>query len=829
MNLLNLHGILIEERRPTFWIMDFTKKNTIVPHFLAILSFYLLVVAYFSPLVFEGKMMFQTDILQWEGSAKELLDHREGTGEEALWTNRMFGGMPAYLIHLDPKGDFTNTLLKVFTLGLPHPISALFFGMTAMYLLLLGFRVRPLVAVLGAWAFAFNTFNFLSLEAGHNAKIWAVCLIPLLLTGVHLAFHGKKLLGIALTALAVLLQLKFNHLQITYYTLILVIGYGIAQLLVFFREKRLPEFAKITAFLLAAAIVGGLGNLARLSSVLEYGAYSIRGESNLPQAGQNTSGLDREYAFNWSNGKLESFTLLIPNYFGGASQQPLPEDSKSEQALRAQGADPAQINQFVQNAPTYWGDQPFTGGPIYGGVILVFFFVLGLFFAPAPYRNVFLTLTLLSLMLSWGKNLAWFNFTLFDYLPGYNKFRAVSMALGITLFLVPLLGALGLENLLQKPQTPQTKKGFFMAVGITVGLIVLAVVIAFGLNFQGANAAGYPDWLLNALKADRQRLLLSDAYHSLFFIGGAALLIALIRYKTLPSRWALLGVGLLILIDVWTVNRRYLNEESFTEDPSAQHFAPSPADRKILQDSGYFRVLNIQNPFNEARTSYYFNSIGGYHGAKMSRYQDLIERVLTPEMNEFIKKAQEGNFDYEAIPVLNMLNTRYILAGRAENAVFTNPEANGPAWFPERIVPVGSNEEEIKKLAELQTKTEATVTPADGENVPAAGSGILTLESRGPDQLSYTAKVDKAGLAVFSEIYYPKGWKAFVNGTETDIHRVNYLLRGIVLPEGEVDVEMVFQPDRYYQTRTLSTIFQYAVVLLLLAGGYLETKNRFQA
>jgi hypothetical protein len=809
--------------------MDFIKKHTIVPHFLAVLSFYLLVVTYFSPLVFDGKMMFQTDILQWEGSAKELLDYRESTGEEALWTNRMFGGMPAYLIHLDPKGDITNTLLKVITLGLPHPISALFFGMTSMYLLLLGFRIRSLIAVLGAWGFAFNTFNFLSLEAGHNAKIWAVCLIPLLLTGVHLAFHGKKLPGLALTALAVLLQLKFNHLQITYYTLILIIGYGVAQLLVFFREKRLPEFAKITGFLLAAAVLGGLGNLARLSSVLEYGAFSIRGESNLQETGQNSSGLDRDYAFSWSNGKLETFTLLIPNYFGGASQQALPEDSKSEQALRAQGADPAQINQFVQNAPTYWGDQPFTGGPIYGGVILVFFFVLGLFFAPPPYRTAFLTLTLLSLMLSWGKNLAWFNFTLFDYLPGYNKFRAVSMALGITLFLIPLLGALGLENLLQQPQNPQTKKGFFMALGTTVGLLLLGVIIAFGLDFQGTASAGYPDWLQRALKADRQHLLLSDTYRSLFFIGGAALLIGLVRYKVLQSRWALLGVGLLILVDVWTVNRRYLNEESFTENPSAQHFAASAADRKILQDTAYFRVLNVQNPFNEARTSYYFNSVGGYHGAKMSRYRDLIERVLTPEMNRFIQKAQEGNFDYQGIQVLNMLNTKYILAGRAENAVFTNPEANGPAWFPEQIIPVGSNKEEIGELAEMNTKIEATFTPADGESVPPPGSGQLSLKSRGPNHLHYVAQVNSAGLAVFSEIYYPKGWEAFVNGEETEIHRVNYLLRGIVLPEGEVEVEMVFRPESYYRTRTLSAIFQYAVVLLLLLSGYLEIKTRFRA
>lgn len=825
-----MQGIPFKKRRPTFWIMDFKFKEVILPHFLAILSFYLIVVIYFSPIVFEGEMMFQTDILQWEGSAKELLDHRESTGEEALWTSRMFGGMPAYLIHLDPKGDITNTLVKILTLGLPHPISALFFGMTAMYLLLLGFRIRPIVAVLGAWAFAFNTFNFLSLEAGHNAKIWSVCLIPLILAGVHFAFHSKKLLGVAVTALAVLLQLKFNHLQVTYYTLILVVGYGIGQLVVYHKENRVLEFSKITAILLAGAILGGVGNLARLTSVLEYSPYSIRGESNLPESGENDTGLDKDYAFSWSNGIVETFTLIIPNYYGGASQQALPEDSASEQALRSQGADPAQTNQFIRNAPTYWGNQPFTGGPIYGGAIMIFLFVLGILFVPPLYRNVFLALTLLSLMLSWGKNLAWFNYTLFDYLPGYNKFRAVSMALGITLFLIPVLGTLGLENMLQKSQAPTTKKTFLKGVAITAGLIILAVLVAFGLNFQG-NVTGYPEWLLSALKEDRRSLLLSDTFRSLFFIGATAVLIGLLLYKKLKTEWAILAIGLLLLVDLYGVNRRYLNRESFTQNPSEQHFAASPADQKIRQDEGYFRVLNIQNPFNEARTSYYFNSIGGYHGAKMSRYQDLIERVLTPEMNNFIQKAQEGNFDYGSIQVLNMLNTKYILAGRSENAVFTNPQANGPAWFPENIIPVDSNEEEIHTLAGLETKTEATYNSsqdAGGQSLPAAGSGSIFLESRAPGQLVYSARVEEEGLAVFSEIYYPEGWKALVNGEEAKIHRVNYLLRGLILPAGEVKVEMQFKPDDYQSKVWVANITQYATLLFLIIGLVINSKKAAQ-
>ncbi|MDO6436477.1 YfhO family protein [Cyclobacterium sp. 1_MG-2023] len=802
--------------------MKFDFKADVLPHFLAISSFYLIVVLYFSPIVFEGKMIFQTDILQWEGSAKEILDYRESTGEQALWTNRMFGGMPAYLIHLDPKGDITNFLIKALTFGLPHPISALFFGMVSMYLLLICFKVRPYIAIIGAWAFAFNTFNFLSLEAGHNAKIWAIGIVPLLLAGVHLAFNGKKLLGIVITAFAVLLQLKFNHLQITYYTLLLVIVYGIGQLVIAYQQKHLPAFAKITAILLVAAVIGAMGHAARLSSVLEYGTYSIRGERNLPIEEQNDTGLDKEYAFNWSNGKLETFTLLIPNYFGGASQGEVPKNSASEKALRSNGVDNAQVNQFLNGAPTYWGDQPFTGGPIYGGAVMIFLFILAIIFSPPLYRNVFLSMVVLTLMLSWGKNLAWFNYAIFDYLPGYNKFRAVSMALGMTLFVIPLFGAIGLENLVERIGNKESLKPFLIGTGISLGLILVGIVFASWAGYQSsAGNPGYPDWLMEALKSDRKSLLMSDAFRSAMFILIPAILIGLVYYNKLKSNYALLGIGLVVLIDLWGVNSRYLDADSFIEDPSEQHFAATPADNKISADKGYFRVLNIQNPFNDARTSYRFNSIGGYHGAKMSRYGDLIDRILLSEINGFVKKAQEGNFDYQSIQRLNMLNTKYLLAGRAENAVFLNPEANGPAWFPEKIANTDSNEEEIETLAKINTKETATYNAQDNGNQSlGAGNGTIKLENYAPDALSYKASVEKSGLAVFSEIFYPKGWKAFVDGQETPILRVNYLLRGLVLPEGAHTVEMRFEPSAYYNWEMVAVIVQYLVVLSLLFAVY---------
>ncbi|WP_209330212.1 YfhO family protein [Lunatimonas salinarum] len=795
--------------------MAFSFKKDILPHLLGVLAFYLITVLYFSPIVFEGKLLFQSDILQWEGSAKEVLDYRNETGEETLWTNRMFGGMPAYLIHSNPKGDITNFLIKLLTLGLPHPIGSLFFGMVGMYILLLCFRIRPEISAAGAVAFAFNTFNILSLEAGHNAKIWAVCLIPLLFAGVHLAFTGKKLLGTLITAFAILLQLKFNHLQITYYTLIIVIIYGIGQLIHFQQKNELPAFGKVTGLLILGAFLGVLGNAARLTSVMEYSQYSTRGVSNLEtpqQVGQ--SGLDKDYAFNWSQGKLESLTFLIPNFLGGGSVQPLPRSSASEEALRKQGIEPAQIAEFTRGAPTYWGDQPGTGGPIYGGVIMVFFFIIGLFFAPSLYRNIFLGITVATLILSWGKNLAWLNYFLFDYLPGYNKFRAVSMSLGITLFAFPVLGALGLQNLISLPPKKENFRRFWIATAVVLGMIALAVIIAGILGYRGTAEGSYPDWLQQALREDRKSMLLSDTFRSIaFLVVTAGLLFALLKQK-LNQSLALSVMAVLVAIDVWGINRRYLNKDSFAENPSQQYFSATPADQKILQDPGHFRVLNLQNPFNEARTSYRFNSIGGYHGAKLGRYQELIENRISPEINQFIQKAQEGNFDFESIPVLNMLNTKYIMAGRAENAVFQNPQANGPAWFPAEIINVDTNQEEIDLLNGLDTKTKATFAIAQG-SAPAIGSGSVTLKSYQPNQLTYSVEANKAGLVVFSEVYYPEGWTATINGTTAEILRTNYLLRGLEVPQGQSDVVFHFNPTTYATASLAMNITQYLLVLAL--------------
>ncbi|OYX17740.1 MAG: hypothetical protein B7Z16_09755 [Algoriphagus sp. 32-45-6] len=601
-------------------------------------------------------------------------------------------------------------------------------------------------------------------------------------------------------ALGLLLQLKFNHLQITYYTLIISVIYVLVRLVFDWKKEGIGSLSKTIGFLVIGAVLAVGGNLGRLATALEYSPYSTRGKATLEST---SSGLDKDYAFGWSNGILETLTLVVPDFYGGGSNTPLPKDSASEKALRAQGLDPAQINGFIQGAPTYWGDQPFTGGPIYGSVILVFLAVLGIWAAPKESLTTFGTIIVLSLMLSWGKNLAWFNYLLFDILPGYNKFRAVSMALGMTLFAVPVLGMISLERLVKTKEL----KPLLISGGIVAGLtLILAVAAGAFFRFEGAADANFPDWLVTAMKADRKSMLSASAWKSFAFV---ALAIGLI-YFYLKGKISelILGAGLIALItmDVWTINRRYLNAESFQGNPSRQFFAETPAEQSLAQDQGYFRVLPLTEGLTQgARTSYRFNSLGGYHGAKLRRYQDLVDNRLQFELQEFVKKAQEGTFDWESIGTINMLNTKYLIAGNEANGIFENPEANGPAWVPTQVVPVTSNQAEMDQLGQINTKTEATLNTQEFGEV-MAGSGVVNLTSHSPNELKYQAKMAQGGLVVFSEIHYPEGWTATIDGQEAKILRVNYLLRGLEIPQGSHEIVFTFAPSSYYATKAQPTL-----------------------
>jgi len=801
--------------------MKINFKTEIFPHLLSLVGFYLLVVFYFSPVIFEDKKIFQYDILQWEGGAKEVIDHQENTGEQLLWTNRLFGGMPTYLVNFKTSGDISDIITQVITFGLPHPVNSIFMAMLAMYLLLISFKVRPEVAALGAIAFAFNSFHMISLDAGHNAKIWALALIPLILTGIQFLFKDKKILGLSIFSLALMLQLKYNHIQITYYTIIICLIFFIGATYLSFKENKIKLLPNILALLILGGILSLGANFSRIALVYEYGAFSNRAPSNIESIASSEISPEKEYAFNWSQGKAETLTLLIPYVYGGASNEKLPKKSAIEVAMNNNNIDYSTIQNFTSKAPTYWGNQPGTGGPIYGGAIMIFLFVIGLLYAPRTWSIVFVTLTLISFILAWGKNFETINFFIFDNLPGYNKFRAVSMALGIALFTIPFLGALGLDNLLKNRNIKSNWKKLSIAVGSTAGVSLLIYLMSGSFNFNSPIDSNFPEWLSDALFQDRKTMLEKSALLSAFWILAAAGLIYAYLKNKISSTAAVFGIALLLTADLWLVNKKYLNDESFSENPREQYFALTPAETQILKDKSDFRVFNLENPFNEAKTSYYFNSIGGYHGAKLRRYQELIENVISPEINSFIQKAQEGDFAFNTLGALNMLNAKYMLAGKSENAVILNPEANGHAWLPTIIRNVSSNSEELEVLSKIDTKNEVTIsTEYTGEF--KNGSGRIELKERGADQVSYVAEITEPGIAVFSEIYYPKGWKAYINNEEKEIIRVNYTLRGLDLPKGNLEIKMVFEPETYVKTQHYVIACQYLIIIFVLGALLLE-------
>lgn len=799
--------------------MQLNFKKDVLPHLVGIAIFYAIVVVYFAPVVLQDQVIMQGDILKWEGSAKEAMDYREATGKEALWTNSVFGGMPAYFVSLEFAGDITNAMVNVITLGLPHPVNSLFLGMLAMYVLMLTFGVRPAFAIIASVAFSLSSYNLLSLAAGHNAKIWAISLMPVILLGIHLAFKQKRLLGAGVLALGLLLQLKFNHVQITYYTLIIAVIYVIVRLVFDWKKEGFTQLGKTIGILAIGALLAVGGNIGRLATAMEYAPYSTRGKATLESA---SAGLDKDYAFSWSNGKLETLTLLVPNFYGGGSSTPLGKNTASEKALRSNGLDPSQINGFLQGAPTYWGDQPFTGGPIYGGVILVFLAFIGIWAAPKESLYTFGAVIILSLMLSWGKNLSWFNYMLFDILPGYNKFRAVSMALGMTLFAIPALAAISLERIYRSKDF----KPLYISGAVVGGLLLLLAIAAGIFRFEGAADAGLPDWLINAIRQDRKAMLSASAWRSLGLVAASFALIYFALKNKISDLVLGLGIFGLVTIDLWTVNKQYLNDNSFQGNPSRAYFTETPADQQIAKDDSYFRVLDLTEGLTATgKSPYRFHSLGGYHGAKMRRYQDLLDNRLNFELNDFVTKAQEGNFDFAGIQTINMMNTKYVIAGTAANSVFENPEANGPAWIPRQIVSVQTNQEEMDELGRIDTKAQATVNTAEFGEV-SAGSGVISHTSYSPNELKYQAEMSTAGLVVFSEIYYPEGWTATIDGSETEILRTDYLLRGLTVPAGTHEIVFKFLPKSYTATKTPMIIFQYLIVLALIAGVFFTIKEK---
>lgn len=804
-----------------------TVRQKALPHLLAILIFILLTVIFYSPIFFEGKILNQNDVNQGIASGSELAAFRQKTGEEGLWTNSMFSGMPAYLINLRWSGSEPLTVIeKIISLGFPNSAKETFISLVCFYILSIVFGVRPSIAIAGAIAYAFSTYFIVSIEAGHLWKMRAIAYAPLVLAGVHLAFTKKLLWGFTLTALAMALEINSNHIQITYYLGLMLVIYGIVQLIFAVREKEIKSFFIASALLVGAVVLAIGANLGKLWSTYEYGKYSIRGKSELSSNTQSSGGLDRDYAFEWSSGITESLTFLVPNFYGGASGNYTGQNSDLEIALRQNGVPEAQIAQYTRGLLGYWGPQPFTSGPVYAGALVLFFFVLGILYADKRYTTWLIAATVLSVVLSWGKHLPSVNYFLFDYLPMYNKFRAVSMAVVIALMAMPLLGCLGLEKLLQEKWDKKSQRNLLIALGATGSLALLIAIIAY---VPALDLGDVPQWVKNAVDSSRKSIIRKDAFRTIFFVVAAG---AVVFFYLRKSIGTVVFSGLLILfmaIDIMGVDYRYVQEENYIKKRRNNFFTETPADQVIKQDkSTPFRVLNLQNPFNEARTSAFHHSIGGYHGAKMRRYQDLITYHLQPEMNDIM---QAGNITASNANVLNMLNTRYILAGQTADAVIRNPYQNGNAWFVQEIVVANNPDEEIQLLDSINTKTQAVidVSKFSKPEFTYDSSATITLKEYSPNKLVYEAITATDGYAVFSEVYYPEGWSATIDNNEVSIDRVNYVLRGLKVPSGKHIIEMSFEPILYSIGNKSMLVSNLLIVLLLAASMWITFRKGSKA
>jgi len=795
-----------------------------VPHVIAVILFLFISLAYFYPLL-EGKILRQSDITQFRGMAQEIVDYREETGEEALWTNSMFGGMPAYLISVRYPYKLIRYVDRFLSLGLPRPAKYLFLSLLGFYILLLAFRVNPWLSIAGAIAFGFSTYFFIIEAAGHNSKAHAMSYMAPLLAGIVLAFRGKVLLGCLLTGLFLALQIYTNHLQITYYTLLIVLVYGIFEMVHAARKRALPEFLKTILILIIPVILAVGANFTNMYLVWEYGKYSMRGPSELTSREDvRTSGLDKDYILNdYSYGIAETMNLFIPNFKGAASNYNLGTNSEVYRVLTEQGVQGAR--EIVSGVPVYWGGQRFTAGPVYIGASVIFFFVLGLFILKGRYKWWLLSATLLSVTLAWGKNFMFLSELFIDYFPGYDKFRTVSMTLVMAQLTIPLLAVLGIrEIILGGPSgeiKDKLKKSLYIAGGIALFFALIpGMVLSFtGEVDQQLLAMGWPDFLVDALQKDRMRLLRIDAFRSLVFVALGGGLVWLFLLKKIPVKWLGIAVALLFIVDLWPVGRRFLDSDDFvTQRQITQPFLPNESDVVIMRDDDpHYRVYNTtRSPFNDAITSFHHKSIGGYHGAKLGRYQDLIDYHLS-----------HHNMD-----VLNMLNTKYFIRPGEEGRPqpFRNPGALGNAWFIERVRIVENPDEKIESLNDFDPAREALVDRRfedfvkgvvpfgenDTENDRESGDRIQ-LTSYSPNHLKYRSVTEKERIAVFSEIYYDAGWRAYVNGEYTDHFRVNYILRAMVVPSGDNEIEFRFRPRGYFVGEWISLVS--SLMLLLFAGG----------
>jgi hypothetical protein len=806
------------------------KIKTILPHVIALILFTVISFAYFYP-VLEGKVLKANDSMVAKISSKEISDFRKEYGKEPLWTNSMFGGMPSYLISTKYTGNLfkhIDTALRSYGM----PVSVLFLAMAGFYLLLIMFGINPWLSMAGAVGYGLSSFLLQIIAAGHNTQAVALAYMAPMIGGIYYAYRKEVIKGALLTAFFLALQLLANHPQMTYYGMIIILIFVISEFIFSIKEKTLPKFFKTSLIIIIPFIIAIGINFAFLYTTYEYGKYSIRGKSDLITDSKNvTSGLNKDYILQWSYGIGETMNLLIPNFKGGSSQ-PFDRDSETVKFLRQSGnVDRTDIFQ------KYWGTQQFTEGPHYIGAVVIFLFVLGLLIVKGRDKWWLLIATVLSIMLAWGKNFLPLSNLFIDYFPGYNKFRSVTFLLVIAQFCMPLLGFLALKEIYFS-ENPGKKflKSLLTAFAITGGVVLFIIIIP---GIAGSFIADYelriPVTLKEALITDRKELLKSDAIRSFIFILLGSGVILAYLFDKLKKEYSISLLAILILFDLWGVDKRYLNADRFAKPSVIQKsLSPTSADTEILKDKSYYRVWNrsVSSFQDNTPTSYFHKSIGGYHGAKLKRYQELIDSSLARDIYLFDSIATHVSTEEEVVrifnntTILNMLNTKYIIYNPGAPPLL-NTKALGNAWFVEKVYLAENANKELSMLNNINTSNEVVIDSEFKDQVKNSAYQVsdedkIELKSYKANELVYNYSAQGERLVVFSEIYYPKGWKCYIDGKQSQYFRANFVLRGLVVPPGDHEVRFYFHPSSYYTGNTVSLAS--SILLLLLIAGFVGFK-----
>ena len=796
----------------------------IIPHIVSLSLFVVVALMYFNP-VLNGKKISQSDITQHIGMAKEVNDFRKATSEEPYWAESAFSGMPTYPIGTYFPNDYITSLDR-FIRFLPRPADYLFLYFLSFYILLLAFKVDWKIAIVGSLAFGFSTYLIIIFGAGHNSKAHAIAYMPLVLAGIVFIFKKRYLLGFIVTSIATALEIKANHPQMTYYLLFAILILGVVELIDAIKKNKTKQFVTQSSIIIVAMLLAVGVNSSRLLATKEYADVSTRGKTALtinPDGTKKevTTGLSKEYITQFSYGKAETFNLFVPRYMGGGTVESLDEKSNTYQYVSSI-AGSKQADGFTKQVYTYWGDQLIVEAPAYIGAVMLFLFFLGVFILKGKYKYWLVASSVFAILMSWGKNFQFLTNFFIDYVPLYNKFRAVSSFQVIAELCIPLLGFLAVrEFFFSKIEKKQKQIALKKALYSSVGLIVVGLLYALAFStFEGIRDASYSEYegLLDAVKADRLSMLYSDSFRSIVLIGLGFVVLWLFLKQQLKYTTSIIAFAVLILFDLVQVNLRYVNGDDFKEARAIDKpFKASTADLQILKDKSHYRVANFStDPFQDGRTSYFHKSIGGYHAAKMGRYQDLIEFQLSKQNMQ----------------VYNMLNTKYFIIPGDNGEVIAqqNPDANGNAWFVKNINYVQTADQEIRALDSTQTKNIAIVNENNiykkiNFSLEVDSLAYIKLTEYSLNSLTYETSSKFDEFSVFSEIYYKNGWKSYIDGELQPYTNVNYVLRGMEIPKGEHIIKFKFEPS-VIKTGSIISLISYALMLLIPISWFFYYKKK---